>query len=408
MTASGASLGPILEALYARIPMGMRLGLDAMKSAAARFDHPEASFAAVHVAGTNGKGSVSAMLESIARAAGLRTGLYTSPHLCRFAERIRIDGEPIDDAWLGALLARALADEANLSFFEAATLAAFLAFREARVDLAVVEVGLGGRLDATNILPRPRAAAITRIALDHTARLGPTLVDIAREKAGIAKPGLELITGPMAPEVLAAIEEVAHAKGATVTPAPELLQRFGRVPPVGLPGAHQRENARVAVALAEHLALPADAIARGLADVHWPGRLERIGPYLLDAAHNPDGAAALVRHIATLGIPPARTCLVFGALSEKEWEPMLDTLAPVAASHVYVAPSAMTSALRPAVNPHEMAARVPGLAASSVAEAMARADAARSDLIVVAGSILLIGAVRARLLSLPCDPGVAL
>jgi dihydrofolate synthase/folylpolyglutamate synthase len=412
VSASGASLGPILEALYARVPMGMRLGLDAMNSAASREGHPEASFAAVHVAGTNGKGSVSAMVESIARAAGLRTGLYTSPHLCRFAERIRIDGEPIDDATLGALVARALADEANLSFFEAATLAAFLAFREARVDLAVVEVGLGGRLDATNILPRPRAAAITRIALDHTARLGPTLVDIAREKAGIAKEGLELVTGPMPPDVLAAIEEVAHAKGATVMPAPELAHRFGRVPPIGLAGAHQRENARVAVALAERLALPATAIAQGLADVRWPGRLERIGPYLLDAAHNPDGVASLVEHVATLGIPPARTCLVFGALSEKEWAPMLDALAPIAQTRVYVAPSVLTSASRPAVNPSDMAARVPGLTASSPAEALDRADAERNggkcDLIVIAGSILLIGAVRAKLLSLPCDPGVAL
>jgi dihydrofolate synthase/folylpolyglutamate synthase len=404
--ASGASLGPILEALYARIPMGMRLGLEAMESAAARFDHPEASFAAVHVAGTNGKGSVSAMVESIARAAGLRTGLYTSPHLCRFAERIRIDGEPIDDARLGALVVRALADEANLSFFEAATLSAFLAFREARVDVAVVEVGLGGRLDATNILPRPKAAAITRIALDHTARLGPTLVDIAREKAGIAKAGLELVTGPMPPDVLAAIEEVAHAKGATVTPAPELVRPFA----MGLAGAHQRDNARVAVALAERLALPAEAMARGLADVRWPGRLERIGPYLLDAAHNPDGVASLVRHVATLGVSPERTCLVFGALSEKEWAPMIDALAPMARTRVYVAPSALTSASRPAVSPSDMAARVPGLAASSVAEALLWADPRERgcDLVVVAGSILLIGAVRAKLLSLPCDPGVAL
>src|SRR6202012_3475535 len=139
--ASGASLGPILEALYARIPMGMRLGLEAMESAAARFDHPEASFAAVHVAGTNGKGSVCAMGESIARAHGLRTGLYTSPHLCRFAERIRIDGEPIDDLSLTELLTGTLAGAPDLSFFETATLTAFVAFRAAKVDVAVVEVG---------------------------------------------------------------------------------------------------------------------------------------------------------------------------------------------------------------------------------------------------------------------------
>src|SRR5580698_1143434 len=163
----------------------MRLGLGPMRDACARMGHPEDAFAAVHVAGTNGKGSVCAMLESIARAQGLRTGLYTSPHLCRFAERIRIDGEPISDPQLADLLYGALHEGPDLSFFEVATLTAFLAFRQASVDVGILEVGLGGRLDATNVLPQVRAAAITRIALDHADRLGPTLVDIAREKAGI-------------------------------------------------------------------------------------------------------------------------------------------------------------------------------------------------------------------------------
>ncbi len=184
-----------LALLYARIPLGMRLGLDPMLEACARSGHPERAFAAVHVAGTNGKGSVCAMVEAIARAEGYKTGLYTSPHLSRFAERIRLDGEPLSDDALASVLDRALRAGADLSFFEAATLAAFLAFRDARVDIAIVEVGIGGRLDATNVIPKPRAAAITRIALDHTDRLGSTLVEIAREKAGIAKPGLEIALG---------------------------------------------------------------------------------------------------------------------------------------------------------------------------------------------------------------------
>src|SRR5580704_6647193 len=195
----------------------MRLGLEPMREACARFGNPERAFESVHVAGTNGKGSVCAMVESIARAAARRTGMFTSPHLCRFAERIRIAGEPLDDATLEDTLDRALDGAPELSFFETATLAAFLAFREANVDFAIVEVGIGGRLDATNVLPRPRAAAITRIALDHTDRLGPTLVEIAREKAGIAKAGLDLVVGPLPADARAAVDEVARSLGATTT-----------------------------------------------------------------------------------------------------------------------------------------------------------------------------------------------
>src|ERR1700685_738067 len=148
-----AELAAVLRRLYERVPLGMRLGLGPMRDACARRGHPERAFSVVHVAGTNGKGSVCAMVESIARAHGLRTGLYTSPHLVRFAERIRIDGEPISDAALEAALAQALALGPDLSFFETATLAAFIALRNAKVELAVLEVGIGGRLDATNVIP---------------------------------------------------------------------------------------------------------------------------------------------------------------------------------------------------------------------------------------------------------------
>jgi dihydrofolate synthase / folylpolyglutamate synthase len=378
----------------------MRLGLEPMRDACARTGQPERAFPVVHVAGTNGKGSVSAMVEAIARSHGMRTGLYTSPHLCRFAERIRLDGEPVTDDALADLLGRALDEGPDLSFFETATLAAFLAFRDARVDIAIVEVGLGGRLDATNVIPTPRAAAITRIALDHTDRLGTTLVEIAREKAGIAKPGLDLVLGPMPPDVRGAIDEVAHAVGATTT----MLDESAPLPSViGLAGTHQRDNARIAAELGRRIGAPARAIEEGLAGVRWPGRLEQIGNMLLDAAHNPDGAEALAAHVRKLEIPPERVTLVFGTLADKDWAPMLDTLAPLANSRLYVAPS---GASRSAVDPSAMVARHAGTVSQSLPEALAASR--QAGLTVVAGSLVLVGQARGLLLGLPRDPPVAL
>ncbi|HEX3770286.1 MAG TPA: folylpolyglutamate synthase/dihydrofolate synthase family protein [Polyangiaceae bacterium] len=402
-------LAGALGRLYARIPLGMRLGLEPMRDACAREDHPERAFATVHVAGTNGKGSVSAMVEAIARAHGMKTGLFTSPHLCRFAERIRIDGEPIDDATLAAALDRALDGAPDLSFFETATLAAFLAFREARVDLAVIEVGIGGRLDATNVVPCPRAAAITRIAFDHMDRLGSTLEAIAREKAGIAKPGLDIVVGAVAEGPRAAIDAVARAAGATTSePIPEYAGA------IGIPGDYQRDNARVAATLGERIGASPAAISRGIADVRWPGRLERIGPVLLDAAHNPDGAEALARHVRSLGIAPARVSVVFGALADKDWRPMLDAIAPLGGTRVYLAPQGGS---RAGIDPGDLVARHDGTVAGSVREAIARAarggpsgpgDGGSAELVVVAGSLVLAGEARAELLGLPRDPPVAL
>lgn len=396
------SIAAGLDKIYRRVPLGMRFGLEPMLAACSRAGHPERAFPVVHVAGTNGKGSVCAMVESIARAHGLKTGLYTSPHLCRFAERIRLGGEPIDDEALSDLLHRVLDSEVDLSFFEAATLSAFLAFREARVDLAVIEVGIGGRLDATNVVPTPRAAAITRIALDHTDRLGLTLVEIAREKAGIAKPGLDIVLGRMAPDVRRAIDEVAHALGATTTPV------VGSEAParIGLAGSHQRENAAIAAVLGARIGASAGAIEEGIARVAWPGRIERIGHFLLDAAHNVDGAEALARHVDSLGLPPGEIALVFGALVDKDWGPMLDRLAPLASERWYVAPR---GAGRGPADPAAMAARHAGTPVESTAQALSRFPAGCGpSLVVVAGSIVLVGEARAVLLGLPRDPPVAL
>jgi dihydrofolate synthase/folylpolyglutamate synthase len=396
-----SSLVDVLTRQYARIPLGMRLGLEPMREACARTGHPERALRVVHVAGTNGKGSVCAMVEAMARAAGMKTGLYTSPHLCRFAERIRLGGEPVTDEALAAVLGRALDDGPDLSFFETATLAAFLAFREAQVALAVVEVGLGGRLDATNVIPTPAAAAITRIALDHTDRLGSTLPEIAREKAGIAKPGLDLLLGPMPDEVRAAIDEVAHAAGATTSMVTDAAADVD----LALAGEHQRANAAIASELARRVGVPAAAIATGLETVRWPGRLERIGDVLLDGAHNPDGARALAAYVQGLGVAPERTSLVFGALADKDWPAMLDVLAPLASRRVYVAPE---SAARSAVDPAAMAAQRAGRIAASMEDALRLAREGSPDLVVVCGSLSLVGHARALLLGLPRDPPVAL
>lgn len=402
-----STLATALQTLDARIPLGMRFGLGPMSEACARFGHPERAFEVAHIAGTNGKGSVSALVDAMARADGRRVGLYTSPHLGRFAERIRIDGAPLDDEALAPLLLEVLDGAPDLSFFEAATLAAFVAFRAAKIELAVLEVGLGGRLDATNVVPPPRVGAITRIALDHMNYLGPTVVDIAREKAGIAKPGMPIVLGPMDPNVLRAIEEVTAAAGATLVDAmtdERALELVARAR-LRLAGAHQRENARVAVVVAKRLGIGEAACLAGAEAAEWPGRLERIdagdGPYLLDGAHNPDGALALAAHLASEG----PVTLVFGALADKDWPAMIDALAPCATHRVYVAPGGRAPA-----DLQALAKRHPGDVTDTVDAALARARtlAGPAGLVVVAGSLFLVGEARAKLLSLPRDPPVAL
>ncbi len=406
------TLQAALEAVYARVPLGVKLGLAAMQEACDRVGNPERAFPTVHIAGTNGKGSVSAMVEAIARASGLRTGLFTSPHLTRFAERIRVDGEPIDDGALLPLLETALAAGPGLTFFETVTVAGLLAFRAASVDLAVIEVGLGGRLDATNVIPTPRAAAITRVAFDHMDKLGQTLVEIAREKAGIAKPGLDIVLGPVSPEVRAAIDAVAHASGATTSSAEEDAEAraFVRTAKIGLAGAHQAANARVAYVLGRRLGASVDACREGIANVAWPGRLETIatdeGPVLLDAAHNPDGIESLTNHLESLdGLEYDRIAVVFGVLADKAWTEMQDRIVRSAGRRFYVRPTG-----RAAVPPSDLASRYTGEVAADVSDALARARAAvgSTGLVVVAGSILLVGEARALLLGLPRDPPVAM
>jgi dihydrofolate synthase/folylpolyglutamate synthase len=349
----------------------------------------------------------------MARAGGRRVGLYTSPHLARFAERINVDGSPIDDERLVDVLERVMTDAPELTFFEVATVAAFLAFKEANVELAVIEVGLGGRLDATNVIPPPRVAAITRIAFDHMDLLGDTLAKIAAEKAGIIKSGSAVVFGKLHPEAREVLEQRIQEVGARLIPLgspepiPGVALAYPRIAMIG-------SNLAVATTIARELGVAPEAMARGVEAVSWPGRnelLHRNGQELtlLDCAHNPDGAVALshVLDPSVLGEVESRrdVALVFGALSHKNWRSMLKRLEQVAGHRVFVAPPVSKAA-----DPQEMVSVVGGEVASSVAEALERARTivGPRGVVVVTGSTFLVGAARSLLLGLPSDPPVAM
>jgi dihydrofolate synthase / folylpolyglutamate synthase len=393
---------PVLRELYARGSRGIRLGLDAMREACVRLGHPERAFECVHVAGTNGKGSTCAMLESIARHAGKRVGLYTSPHLCRFAERIQVNGEPVSDDVLASVLRRALDAGPDLTFFEVATLAGFLAFRDAGVELAVLEVGLGGRLDATNVVARPLVTAITSIGFDHMNLLGNTLAEIAIEKAGIAKAGVPMVLGPLGAEARRAVETHAQALN---TP---LIDGTTEVPALeagALTAPYQRSNRLVAAHVARRAGFLESAIRLGIREARWPGRFEAIQQgsttWILEGAHNLDGVDALLA-----SLPPAskgdEPVLVFGALADKRWQPMLDKLATRFATRVYAEPKGR------AATPHaSLSVRVPGAGFVHVRDALAYARTLAPH-VLVTGSLYLVGEARADLLGLPMDPPIAL
>jgi len=408
-----SDLKATLERLYALALHGRKLGLERVQAVCDKLGNPERSFQAVHVGGTNGKGTVTAFVGSMARAAGLRVGVYTSPHLCRFAERINIGGAPIEDDKLIVYLNQVMDLGPELTFFEVATVAAFLAFRDARVELAVLEVGLGGRLDATNVIPPPRVAAITRVAYDHMAELGDSLSQIAFEKAGIIKPGSAVVLGKLHPDARAQAEKRMAEVGAREVPlgSPEPVQ--------GAPLAYPRvalvgSNLAVAVTIGRELGFSPEVLAKGVEQTVWPGRnelLHRNGQELtlLDCAHNPDGAVALSHALdpSVLGDIESRKeiALVFGAIASKNWRAMLKRLETVAGHRVFVAPP-----IKKAVDPYEMSAAIAGEVAEGVPDALARARqlVGQRGLVVVTGSIFLVGAARASLLNLPTDPAIDL
>jgi len=397
--------------LYGLQSHGIKLGLDGIRALLALLDHPERATPSVLIGGTNGKGSVSAMLDAMLGASGRRTGLYTSPHLVRPNERIRIAGVNITDPEFYRVLGvvreaceRGTASGqlvAHPSFFEVMTAAGLCAFRDAGVDAAVLEVGLGGRLDATNAT-EPKVSAIVTVSLDHVETLGATLEAIALEKAGIIRAGRPLVSGAVQPEVVAVLRARCDALGASWIDA-----RKAQLPSgvrLSLDGTHQRDNARVAVATFEAFAgalghaADARAMRQGLESARWPGRLQLIPgapSILLDGAHNAAGAEALAAHLALRGGP--KPVLLVAAMADKDLSGILGPLVPHIASVVATQPGVARAADAKVV---AAAARALGLPAGAepdpaLALAQARGLAGPGGLVLVAGSLYLVGAVTA-------------
>jgi len=424
-------IDPALARLYARTAHGIRPGPDRVAALLNRLGRPQAAYHVIHVAGTNGKGSVCAMVESILRAAGVRTGLYTSPHLVRFHERIRVAGRPVGDVDVARELvvlereAAALGEPsgAELTFFEMATALAFAHFRAAGVETAVVETGMGGRLDATSAA-YPVVAVITDIDLDHVEHLGRTREAIAREKAGIVKPGSTLVHGDLPMEVAGVLAAAARETGAPRRVAPpggrvwrtaaglwgqDLRLRWGgdeRAVRLPLPGPHQLRNVELALEAVSAWAVrcgrsvPADAVARGLETVEWPARLQLLEddpPTLLDGAHNPHAAAALAAALQDLAAP-AGIALVVGMMSDKDHAGFFSALAG-GTGRAWTVPIATPRAASAAeLCDRARAAGLDATPAGSIEAAIAEARAwarARGTWTVVTGSLYLAGEVLA-------------
>jgi dihydrofolate synthase / folylpolyglutamate synthase len=391
----------------------MKFGLENISRLCAALSHPERSFKSVLIAGTNGKGSVTAMVHHALIAAGLLAARYTSPHLERLEERYVVGRDEIDTPRLAAAVARVRdaaealqqsgALEAPPTFFECATAAAFELFREAGAEITVLEVGLGGRLDATNVCD-PFVTAITSIGLDHQAQLGDTLESIAFEKAGIIRPGVPVICGDLPAEADGVISNVCRERGAPMIRASACadIERWTGSAPLALAGRHQRGNAAGAACVlrsvdAAGVSVPAAAIRAGLTEVSWPARLERFryrsADVLLDAAHNPDGARALAAYLHETGW--IGCALVFGVMRDKAVAEMLAPLSPASAALI------CTTASSPRAMPAESIAALAALPGASwsittvpdPAEAIERA-VRQFPRVVVAGSIFLTGPVR--------------
>ena len=390
-----------------------KLGLERIRAVLDALGRPQDRLHFVHVAGTNGKGSVCAMLESGLRAAGRRTGLFTSPHLAEPTERIRIDGEPVSaelfagafdrvHACVESLLARGVID-LHTTYFETVTAMALTVFAEERVDIVVLEVGLGGRLDATNIVI-PDLAVITPIDFDHEAYLGKSLDSIAREKAGILKPGVPAVFARQRPEAARVLEaRLIDARWSEHWPVRQLevdargsgfqLENLRiRCP---LAGEHQAENAVTAVLALLRLGVPDAAIESGIAAARWPGRLECVSEnpeIILDGAHNPAGARALAAYIQRF-YAKARIRLIFGAMRDKAVAEIGGILFPLAGEVVVTAPK-QARALAPRtlreISDH------PNVAVAADINA-ALAAPSHADVTFVTGSLFLVAEARALL-----------
>lgn len=346
-----------LQWLYRTQQFGIKLGLHHIQSLLRELGDPQHRFASIHVAGTNGKGSVSAICESILREAGHHTGLYTSPHLVRFSERIRVKGVEIPDASIAEGLSRIQSLARNWdhspTFFEVATALAFRHFADQGCGVVVVETGMGGRLDATNVL-KPRVSVITPIGMDHQRWLGNTLPQIAREKAGIIKSGTPVVSALQEPDAKAVLEEVARNRHARLdfvaTPSPL---------PCALAGEFQRWNAALAIAAVRESGLPVSdqAIEAGLREVRWPARFQVIADeWVIDGAHNPHAMKALVQEFLKR-FPGRKVPVIFGCLADKPARDLLRILHPITRSLAFVPVPSDRS-----IDPHELLRLWPGQA----------------------------------------------
>lgn len=394
----------------------IKLGLRNTERLLAALDNPHTAYLSVQIAGTNGKGSTAVMLESICRTAGIRVGLFTSPHLISITERIRIDGKDISEDEFARLtervkqVAEALVRQGELqtlpTFFEHVTAIALLAFQEANIELAILEAGLGGRLDSTTAAGA-KIVAITPVSMDHEEYLGHTLAEIAMEKAAIIRPGVAAIIAPQAPQALAVIEQQCRTAGV----APRLLDDSLSIltsrnsdPKLGLRGRHQVVNATTAAAMAQSLRalgfiIPDEAIAKGLEAAEHRGRLELWDgrpPILFDGAHNPAAARALRDYLDEFVDQPI--IMIFGAMRDKALHEMAAILFPVAARIVLTPldnPRAATVEAMESAAPSDLD-RSKLSRATSVDDAMriARGMTPPTGLIVVTGSLYLVGAVQ--------------
>lgn len=385
-------------------------GLAVMGALMDRLENPQRALRCVHIAGTNGKGSCAAMTAAVLQAAGYRTGLFTSPDLCGMEERIRVDGVNITLSDFRSVTARVKAACTGLnepSYFEKITAAAFLYFAEQNCDYVVLETGLGGRLDATNILETPACSVIMPIGFDHTGVLGDTLAAIAGEKAGIIKPGVPVVCAPQKNEAMKVIRQAASDRGCpffTVnitkirslshSPAGQLFsyKNMEQIE-LSLLGAHQVQNACAVIEIAQALGIEASAIRAGLKATKWPCRFEYIPgapPFLLDGAHNAHGAAALAAGLRDY-FPGRKFTMVMGVMADKDYTEILALMEPMAARFICLAPDSPR-----AMPPAELAAlikTVPAETADSIEEAIAKARA-YGDPVCAFGSLYYIGTVR--------------
>jgi dihydrofolate synthase / folylpolyglutamate synthase len=410
--------------LYHLQKHGIKLGLETMTALIGRLGMPQTRYRTLHIAGTNGKGSTAAMAAAVLQAAGYRVGLYTSPHLVEFRERIRVNGEMIAESQVAHLTERLQTlcqPDLSPTFFEYTTAMAFQHFAEAGVDVAVLEVGLGGRFDATNVVT-PMACAVTTISLDHQEYLGTTLSSIAFEKAGIIKPGVPVVLGRLDDDARRTIEQVARERQAPVFCVNEDFHTEGETPrqfsyrgpdmhydglTCALEGRHQLDNAACALALlgasASHgIAVTAEAVRAGLRTVNWAGRLEvvdRCPTILLDGAHNPAAATVLADFLArsNRSHPSRPVVLVLGMMRDKDHRgfvaPLSGLVDEVVLTQAALPRSATAQELRASLEgllPHPHVAPLLG-----DAMALARQLATPDGLVCVTGSLMLVGECKA-------------